>query len=204
MNDFNTKMAAEKTDVDIIDIHTEFEKIKIDEVEIESIRNFYVYVDIQGFKKPQNRFICKEFCLLQDNGYKFHTFVKSTMSFKKLPSFHKRQALWLMNNHHKIDYDFGDMDSFDLRDQMYPKMRNKIILVKGSDKIKWLKYMFRHHGEIECIDIDSLDLDTSMKQIDPYEICDYHNQVFGWTPGPCAMSTALMIQDLAHKNTHKL
>lgn len=193
-------MAAENINQDnVLDIHAE-----LTETEIESIRNAYVYVDIQGFKKPKNHLICKEFCLLHDNGYKFHAFVKPTIEFKKLPAHYKRQANWLLNFHHKIGYNFGDMDSFDLRDQMYPKMRNKIVLVKGADKVRWLKYMFRHHGEIECVDIDSLDFDTSMKQTDPYEVCDYHNRVFGWTPGPCAVSTALLIQDLAHKNIDKL
>lgn len=170
---------------------------------MESTHNYYVYVDIQGFKKPRG-FICKEFCLVDDNGYKFHAFVRPTCRLKELPAFKRRQAVWLMNNHHKIDYDFGDMDPFDLRDQMYPKMENKIVLLKGLDKINWLKYMFRKHGEIECLDINSMDFDTSLKQTDPYDICDYHNQVFGWTPGPCAMSTVLLVQDLVHKNIDKL
>lgn len=171
---------------------------------MESIHNYYVYVDIQGFKRPTNRFICKEFCLVDDHGYKFHALVKPSIEYKHLPPVSKRQAVWLMNNHHKIPYDFGDMDSFDLRDEMYPKLENKIVLVKGADKVKWLKYMFRDHGEIECADIHSLDFDTSLKQADPYEICSYHNRVFGWTPGPCAMATALLVQDLAHKNMNKL
>lgn len=170
---------------------------------MESIHNFYVYVDLQGFKKTKNRLICKEFCLVDDNGYKFHAFVKPTIEFKKLPSFNKRQAIWLMNNHHKIDYDFGDMDPFELRDQMYPKMENKIVFVKGLEKVKWLKYMFRNHGEIECYDIDSQGFDATLKQSDPYDVCEFHNHVFGWTQGPCAMSTALMVQDLAHKNRDK-
>lgn len=198
----------------VLDIHGDLAEMQIDEgidepdnIDkriVDFIHNQYVYVDIQGFKKPKNRFICKEFCLIDNDGYKFHAFVKPTISFKKLPNVYKRQAIWLMNNHHKIDYDFGDTDSFDLRDQMYPKLRNKIVLVKGMEKVKWLQYMFRLHGGIVCLDIDSMDFDMTLKQSDPYDICNHHNRIFGWTQGPCAMSTALMIQDLAHKNTNKL
>lgn len=197
-------MAAKNFDQDMIDIHVEYAGKELDSGFDEIIHNDYVYVDIQGFKKPKNRLICKEFCLLDDNGFKFHALVKPSTSFKVLPYYYKRQAIWLMKMHHKIDYDFGDIDPFDLRDQMFPKMQNKIVLVKGLDKIKWLKYMFRRHGEIECLDINSLDFDTTLKQADPYEICEYHNQVFGWSEGPCAMSTALLVQDLTHKNVNKL
>lgn len=178
--------------------------ISFDEGFDETIHKEYVYVDIQGFKRPKNYLVCKEFCLLDDNGYKFHALVKSSIEFKKLPSHYKRQAIWLMNNHHRISYDCGDVDPFDLREQMYPKLQDKIILVKGSEKIRWLQYMFRHFGELECLDIDSLGFDMMLKQKDPYNICEYHNRIFGWTSGPCAMSNALLIQDLAHKNFSKL
>lgn len=184
----------------VIDIHDLDTELEVDSGLVETSRNDLVYVDIQGFKMPGNRLMCKEFCLLDDNGYTFHALVKSTTSFNRLPSFYKRQALWLMKNHHKIDYNFGDINPYDLCNQMFPKMQNKIVLVKGFEKVEWLKAMFRDYGEIECLDINNLDFDASMKQVDPYNVCDYHNQVFTWTKGPCAMSTALMIRDLAHKN----
>lgn len=197
-------MAANNFNENVIDIHDEHTEKEVDDGFIETIPKDFVYVDIQGFKKPKNRLICKEFCLLDDTGYKFHAIVKSSTSFKVLPSYYKRQAIWLMKMHHKIDYEFGDIDPFVLRDQMFPKMQNKIVLVKGLEKIKWLQYMFRHHGEIECLDINSLGFDMNLKQTDPYDVCDYHNQVFGWGEGPCAMSTALLVQDLAHKNINML
>lgn len=171
---------------------------------MESIHNFYVFVDLQGFKKSKNSLICKEFCLLDDNGYVFHAFVKPTIEFNQLPVDYKRQATWLMNNHHKIDYDFGDMDSIDLCDQIYPKMKGKIVLVKGQEKVKWLKDMLYNYGEIECYDIYSLDFDILLKQANQYDTCDYHNDVFEGGNGPCAMSNALFVQDLAHKNRDKL
>lgn len=199
-------MAANNFNEDVVDIHAEPAESEINEEGFDEclIYKDYVFVDIQGFKRPKNYLVCKEFCLLDDTGYKFHAIVKSSIEFKRLPSIYKRQAIWLMNNHHRIDYDAGDIDPFDLRDQMYPKVQNKIVLVKGLDKIRWLKHMFRLHGEIVCLDIDSLDFDVSLKKEDPYDICEYHNRIFGWTQGPCAMSTALLIQDLAYKNIDKL
>lgn len=183
-----------------IDIHDPDTELEVNRGFVETITNDYVYVDIQGFKMPGNGFICKEFCLLDNHDYTFHALVKSTSSFKQLPSFYKRQAIWLMNNHHKIDYSFGDIDPFVLCNQIFPKMQNKIVLVKGLEKVEWLKQMFHNYGEIVCMDVNSLDFDTSLKQADPYTLCEYHSQVFSWTKGPCAMSTALLIRDLAHKN----
>lgn len=188
-------------DANVIDIHDMDAELEVDNgFDVTSTRNEFVYVDIQGFKMPGNRLMCKEFCLLDDRDYVFHAFVKSTTNFKRLPSFYKRQAIWLMNNHHKIDYYIGDVDPFALCDQMFPKMQNKIVLVKGLEKVGWLKEMFHDYGEIECLDINSLDFDGPLKQAEPYNVCDYHNHVFNWTKGPCAMSTALLVRDLAHKN----
>lgn len=185
----------------VIDIHDLDIEMEVDTgFDVTSTRNDFVYVDIQGFKMPRNRLMCKEFCLLDDNDYVFHVFVKSTTSFKQLPSFYKRQAIWLMNNHHKIDYNFGDIDAFALCEQVFPKMRNKIVLVKGLGKVEWLKDMFRDYGEIQCLDINSLNFDASLKQVYPFNVCNYHNQVFSWAKGPCAMSTAMLVRDLAHKN----
>lgn len=185
---------------DVADITADLAEIKIDQgIDECTIYEDYVYVDIQGYRRPKNYLVCKEFCLL--DGYKYHAIVKPSIPLKYLPAHYKRQAEWVLNNHHKIQYSHGDVDPFDLRDQMYPKLQDKVILVKGEDKIRWLKYMFRKHGEIDCLDIDSMDFDKSLKQDEPYEVCDYHDYYyFGSTQGPCALSTALLIQDLANKN----
>lgn len=85
-------------------------------------QNNYVYVDIQGFRLPMDHFICKEYCLINDDGYKFHKIVKSQESFDRLPSIYIYQAIWLMRHHHKIGFDRGDIDPFDLRREIFSKL----------------------------------------------------------------------------------
>lgn len=188
----------------VIDIHDPDTVLKVESGFFEMIANEYVYVDLQGFKLPGNGFMCKEFCLLDDNDYVFHAFFKSAISFEHLPSFYKRQAIWLMNNHHKIDYNYGDTDPSVLCEQVYPKIQNKIVLVKGLEKTHWMKQMFRDYGEIKCMDVNSLNFEAMSKQADSYNVCDYHNQVSSWTKGPCAKATAMLVRDLAHKNINSL
>lgn len=196
------------SDVDMIDLSVmdtndeytnDLTSVNIDDSMTNPYSDF-VYVDVQGFRTYRNRFICKEFCLV-DGDYIFHTFVKSPYSFNKMPQYYQRQANWLINRHHGIKYDYGDMDAMNLKQQIFPKLKDKTIIVNDScHKIHWLKYMFRHFGEINVIDINTLNFDRNLRSSDPYAICDYHNKIFGWKEGPCAMSTALMLQDLACKN----
>lgn len=50
-------------------------------------------------------------------------------------------------------------------------------MVKGMEKVKWIKHMFRINGEIECINIEDLEFDMRLKQTVPYEICEYHKSI---------------------------
>lgn len=159
----------------------------------------YVYVDVQGFKTYQERFICKEFCLV-DGDYKFHAIVKSPYSFHKMPYKYQRQAHWLIKHHHGIKYEDGDIIAMDLKTEIFPKLMNKTILVKGNEKVDWLKNMFRHFGEIRCINIEKMGFDLTVEQSEPFEICSYHKKIPKWKQCTCAMSTALLLQDLAYKN----
>lgn len=195
-------MSENKIKNDVVGISADLAEIKIDEgIDECTIYKDFVYVDIQGYRRPKNYLVCKEFCLLDDYGYEYHAIVKPSIPLKRLPSHYRRQAEWVLNNHHKIQYSHGDVDPFELRDRMYPKLQNKIIWVKGEDKIRWLKYMFRNHGEIECFNIDSMDFDISLKPDEPFEVCDYHDYLYyGTKQGPCALSSALLIQDLVNKN----
>lgn len=162
--------------------------------------NDFVFVDVQGFKTYRNRFICKEFCLV-DGEYKFHAMVKSPYSFHKMPYSYQRQAHWLIEHHHGIKYEDGEVAAMDLKTEIFPKLENKTILVKGNEKVEWLKNMFQHFGEIKCMNVEKFGFDLTVVQRDhPYEMCDYHRKIPKWKQHTCAMSTALFIQDLANKN----
>lgn len=198
---FHHKM---ESDADILDIHIDpLEKMEIEEeeycCEIDKLHNC-VFVDLQGFKKSKNQFICKEFCYLNDFGIKYHVFVKSPSHFHTFPPYYHRLAIWQMKHYHKIDYNFGDTNLNDFRELMYPQLSKKIVLVKGMEKVTLIKKMFNEYGRITCLDIMSMGFDLSHKQAGLYNVCEYHKSIPGWTQGPCALTNAFKIRDLAEKN----
>lgn len=161
----------------------------------------FVFVDVQGFRAPR-KFICKEFCLI-DNDYEFHAIVKSTISFNQLSSDYKRNADWLTRFYHGIKFDSGDVDIKDVTRTIYPKIRGKTVLVKGEQKVNFFNYIFRRYPNINCVNIENLNFDLNLHNEEPYDICDYHNEVFGWKEGPCAYANALKLTDILINNVKK-
>lgn len=158
----------------------------------------YVFVDIQGFKVNKNRFMCKEFCLI-DGAETFHAIVKSWYPQEKLLSHYKRQIDWLAKFFHGLTYECGDMHIDELTKIVYPKLVGKTVYVKGIDKIKWMQEIFRKCGEINCKNFE--DLDYEMNHEIDYVTCKYHRvTVCKWRQHRCAMSNALKLQDISNKN----
>lgn len=159
----------------------------------------YIFVDLQGFKTYGNRFICKEFCLV-DNEYTFHTLIKSPYIFDKIPSHYKRQAHWLTNFHHGIAYDSGDSHIITVIQSLYYRFENRRVAVKGDEKVNWLKYMFRNCCcEIECINFDDMDYDHSLEDLKPKKKCKYHENKKLKQP-VCALKNALLMQNISNNN----
>ena len=157
----------------------------------------WVFIDLQGYKVNKNRFMCKEFCFINEDE-KFHAIVKSWYPYGKLLIHYKRQIYWLANHFHALDYESGDMDIQELTEIVYPKLVDKTIIVKGFDKINWLKYIFRNYGDLNYRNIEDLDYDVDETE---HEMCAYHQERTGWGKRyRCAMSNALKLQDIANKN----
>lgn len=193
MLEMDEKMDVD-SDVDMMDIDTDYLS--------ENICNNYVYVDLQGFRGRHNRFICKEFSLLSDD-FIYHALIKSPYNFNKLPAYYQRQAKWLTNHYHGIKYDCGDKHIIEVKQTIFPKIQGKTILVKGAEKILWLKYIFRDCGDIDCVNAEDLDdFDFPRKRTESYDVCEYHSKIVSRMEGPCAMSTVLMLQDVTFKNTN--
>lgn len=182
---------------DVLDIS----KIDISDIDvsIEKSRHDFVFIDLQGFKHYRGRFMCKEFCLV-DEDYMYHAIVRANYHFHKMIPRYQRQVNWLIKNYHGLTFYCGDTYIDDLREKVFPKIQNKKILVKGDEKVKWLQYIFRHYGTIDCSNIENLDFDLTLRNADPYENCDYHTELFGHDECPCAMSNALKLQDIVLKN----
>lgn len=183
-------------DIDFVDDNDQMDVEKKKKETQEYYQNL-IFVDMQGFKTFHNRFMCKEFSLV-DGEKMFHAFVKSPYSFNKLPSHYRRHATWLTNHYHRIPYDCGDTHIVELKQKLFPMLQNKTIIVKGAEKVQWLEYMFRDCGSIVCINIEDLDFDMTLGESDV--ICDFHNQIFGWADGPCAMTTTSKLKAIVDKN----
>lgn len=170
--------------------------------------NDFVFIDVQGFrtkscyKHNYIRFICKEFCMI-DGDDRFHAIVKSPYSFNKIPSYYQRQVGWLTRNFHGLTYDCGDTSINEVVKNTYPKIKDKIVLVKGSEKIQWLQYIYRKTGVINCENIEDIDFDLSLENPVLYEICNYHNDIYGWCECRCALSNAIKIRDITFNNLCK-
>lgn len=160
----------------------------------------YIFVDLQGFKTYRNRFICKEFCLI-DNEYTFHTLIKSPYIFNKIPAHYKRQAYWLTNFHHGLLYESGDCNIIEVIEKLYTRFQNRKVAVKGSEKIKWLQYMFRNCCEIECVNFDDLDYDHSLERLKSQKICKFHAD--NLIQPVCALRNVLLMQDISNNNRIK-
>lgn len=168
-----------------------------------SYNNNFVYVDLLGFKAGRGRFICKEFCLIDDK-YEFHTLVKSSISFNKLSSHCKRHVEVATKYYHALTYSCGDLSAAELVKKVLPNIRNKIVLVKYQHSSDWLKYIFRHHlEEIKCFTLNEINYDVSssnMRKKSLNRICDYHNSIYGWKDGVCALSRALELRHIVSNN----
>ena len=68
----------------------------------------------------------------------------------------------------------------------------------------WLQYLFRNCGELDCVWIDDLGIDTSQPNEEMYDICDYHNETFGRNKCYCSMAYTLEMKDLMNKKDRKI
>lgn len=202
------------------DIHldTLFEKIKkeifidfsdsdddcCDEVTSQNKLDEYVFVDVQGFKGSHNRFICKEFCLVDGTDI-YNEIIQSPFPATRLSTHLRKQAKWLTQNFHGLSYEDGDIHIIDLTQIIFPKLQNKKILVKGDEKIKWLEYMFRFYSRINCFNVEDLNIQYNHQENNSYNsICEFHRGIREGRLPACARYNAIFLQDLMKRNVNAL
>lgn len=96
-------------------------------------------VDFQGFKTENNRFLIKE--LAAFDGFRAcHYIFKQPYSFERLPESYRRQARWVSNNHHGIEWDQGFTPLHQLSN-ILGLLSNQCdeIWVKGAEKTKFIQ-----------------------------------------------------------------
>lgn len=116
----------------------------------------YAFADIQGFKDNSNEFILKEIAVITTNS-SFHDVIKSPYSIEILDKGHKRDAEWLTGHYHGIKWDDGTTSMTKLRQIIKPMLRQKIIYVKGEEKVGWMRLILGDkRNRIQIINLECM------------------------------------------------
>lgn len=121
------------------------------------------FIDLQGFiYNYKNVFAIKEICILTKN-IELHEFVKPPVPFNELSDHFRRQIKWLEKYHHGLSWSMGYTTLQELRGTILPILEGKILLVKGANKVKWMKDILDNQ-EIICINVEDLSCDVQLSK----------------------------------------
>lgn len=102
-------------------------------------------VDVQGFKTTKTTFVPKELAVY-DGCRLSHYIFKPPFAFHMLDDFHKKQAKWLIKNHHCISWEIGFTPAYCFP-SIFQRLTNTSdvthIYVKGKEKADYLKTLTR-------------------------------------------------------------
>lgn len=129
----------------------------------------HTFVDIQGFRGNEGRFIVKEISIMKHGILSTHLF-DAPYSYNSLEKKYKKQALWLFYNHHKLSWNEGYIPYSRVAEIIYKELiiknnNNNTIYIKGEQKCQWL----RDFCNVETINIESLYQNCpNLKSMDVY------------------------------------
>lgn len=102
-------------------------------------RNNMLFVDVQGFKTNGNLFLPKELAVY-DGDHISHYVFEPPFPFPQLDPDFRQQAMWLMLNHHCIDWEKGATPLHAFPDIIKQLTQNAdIIYVKGLEKANFIR-----------------------------------------------------------------
>lgn len=148
------------------------------------------FIDVQGFKGPQNSFIVKEIALLNDQNEFQHFIVNSPYDINNLPPYLQSQAYYVYQKHHGIEWSSGftPLDSIIVR--FSHVLEGHIIYVKGAAKIKWIKDLFRLGGNADVQDLSEQgcpSIENLRRTFPGIQRCVIHH-------GVCALQNVLLLK----------
>lgn len=159
-----------------------------------------VFIDLQGFKHNNNCFVLKEICIIENNKIS-HFLVKSPYSWQDLELKYKHQAVWLKNNHHGLDWNDGNTSYFFIKKLLFKLFQNNnnVIVVKGKEKIIWLRQMC--NLETKIVDLEDLNssLIPKLNTVEMSHSCEFHNKNYH-----CAYKNAIAIKNWYHQNNSEI
>lgn len=195
---YNSSSSSSSSNMSISDI-SETEVILLSEIDLQKYCKNTIFIDMRGFRSNFGRFICKEFCLIDTDGGIYHKFVKSTFPVNKLKYTHQLKVDYQQKYGHRVPYDYGDISIIELITDIYPKIcGNQKIFVRDKILRHHLQFIFRNYCQfserIETLCQLDFDKTTISEKMDLLPYCDFHNQIFGWSYGPCAKNIALKLR----------
>lgn len=120
-----------------------------------------IIVDLQGFKNEKNDFILKEMAI----GTKEYTqtfLVKPPCSFSALTVEEKKRVRWIEKNR-GLRWSEGYIDLREFKRLIKPYLNKYKIIVKGEEKVKWVREICNHENVIDISSRDIPNLDTLSK-----------------------------------------
>lgn len=110
-----------------------------------------IIVDLQGFKDKNNLFIVKELAIAtQEHTHVF--LIKPPYPFTALTEEERKQVWWIEKNR-GYRWSEGYIDHREFLRIIKPYLKERKIIVKGYEKIKWVQDLCDHNN---IIDISSL------------------------------------------------
>lgn len=190
------------TVTDILDLELSDLEIAMFNAELDNStrKNNFAFLDIEGFITQNDVFILKEICFI-DNDYKFHTLVKSPHSIFKLSEKDRSFINYTTLKYNGLRYNDGQMHINDVIHQLYPKFKDKIVLVRNWLKVNRLKHIFRRCGDFDCDDITNQGVRMFRYDIEMREPCVYHRKSKSGAHYQCALRAVEQMQELS-KNKH--
>lgn len=159
------------------------------------------FIDLQGFLYGDNStFAIKEICIFTKN-IKLHEFVKPPFSFNELKGHFKKQAEWLEEYHHGLNWNTGYITLQELQITISPILKGKILLVKGCNKVKWMKDILEDQ-QIICINVEDINCELQLnKEIRQSQFaCKKHK----YSNSHCARSNAALIKNWFYSHSNKV
>lgn len=146
----------------------------------------FAIVDLQGFKNDSNDFIVKEVSVITKN-LRFNEIIKPLCEFENLSVAAQTAANWLTFNYHGFKWNDGYITVSELVKTIDPILKDKIIFVKGEEKVRWLQTLMDSAGKknpkLPVINMESIGCDLNLrKSITTFNrnfLCSKHRKMTG-------------------------
>lgn len=157
------------------------------------MNNETVIVDVQGFKNNKNEFIVKELAIAsQEHTHIF--LIKPPYPFTTLTAAERKNVFWIEKNR-GYRWSEGYIDYREFHRIIKPYLKNKKIIVKGEEKIKWVQELSKNRSVIDITIHGAPNLDTLAELYDKDLVlnCFTHKKI-------CALKNVLCIRKWCVEN----